>query len=193
MAYNPNIPQATDIPAQSQSQILANFTDIYNWVGVNHVSFDLTGAGKHNFVSMPVQGSTPVTVAGELALFSQTSAITGVPEMAWVQQSSGAVVEFTSSGSLSSGWFRTASNILVKWGTATETGAATVVFPTVDGGGQTIPAFALNPVNIQFTPISADGFVVSSASNNLQMLVSCTQRTTNASATVTFDWLAIGT
>lgn len=192
MPYNANIPQPGDIPAQSQSQLLANFQEISNLIGVNHVNFGSGNEGKHNFVTMPVQGAAPVTAAGELALFSQTSAISGLPAMAWVQQSAGTVVEFTTAGSLTLGWFRTPSNILVKWGSNTFTGAGVINFPVIDGGGQTIPAFTLNPVNIQFTPLGVDAFVTLTASSNLAMTVSCTQRTTTAAATVTFDWLAIG-
>lgn len=193
MPYNANIPQATDVLSQSQADILANFQDIFTLVGVNHVNFGAVGAGKHNFVTMPVQGASPATIAGELALFSRTSAITGNPAMAWRQQTNGAVIEFTSAGSLVSGWFITPSGITVKWGTASATGAAAVNFPTIDGGGQAIPAFTLAPVNIQFSPIGGgDTFVSLVSATNLLMNVNCTARTSTSAVLVNFSWLAIG-
>lgn len=193
MPYNANIPQPGDIPAQSQSQLLANFQEISTLIGVNHVNFGAAGEGKHNFVTMPVQGAAPVTLAGELALFSQTSAISGLPAMAWVQQSAGAVVEFTTAGNLILGWYRTASNILVKWGQATGTGAFTFNYPIVDGGGQTIPAFVTNIANVQLTPVgNTDIFAAFVSSTLVHMTVNCTARTSTAVTAVTFNWLAIG-
>ena len=191
--YNNNIPQPTDPLSQSQSDILENFQEIYTLIGVNHVNFGAVGEGKHNYVTMPVQGSTPVTAAGELALFSQTSAISGNPAMAWVQQSNGAVIEFTTAGNLVLGWFRTPSGILVKWGSASGTGLSIVTFPVIDGGGQTIPSFVNPPLNIQFSIIGAvDGFVTIVAANNLQFQVNCTARTTTSATSVNFYWMAIG-
>jgi hypothetical protein len=193
MPYNANIPQPGDIPAQSQSQLLANFTEIYNLIGVNHVNFGAAGEGKHNYVTMPVQGATPVTAAGELALFSQISAISGLPAMAWVQQSAGTVVEFSTSGNLVSGWFRTVSNILVKWGQATGTGIFTFNYPVIDGLGQTIPPFVTNVANVQTTPVGiTDIFSAFDSTTLLALTVNCTARTNTAPVAVTFNWLAIG-
>ena len=61
MAYSPNIPQPTDIPANSQPQLLANFQGINTLINVNHIGFDVTDQGKHKWVSMPVQLAAPGT------------------------------------------------------------------------------------------------------------------------------------
>jgi hypothetical protein len=45
MTYNPNIPQATDLISNSQSQILANFNQLNVQFGVDHQAFN-TGSGN---------------------------------------------------------------------------------------------------------------------------------------------------
>jgi hypothetical protein len=66
------IPNATDQPSQSQSQIRTNFQSIQSLVDVNHVDFaDGVNFGKHNFVSLVQQTSDPTTSATEIALYSK--------------------------------------------------------------------------------------------------------------------------
>jgi hypothetical protein len=75
--YTPNIPQPADIPAQSQSQLLNNFTSIddgTNGFARNHVT--LTNAtvgqrGKHSFLELINLGAAPSPPAG-LAAQEQT-------------------------------------------------------------------------------------------------------------------------
>lgn len=79
--YTYNIPQPGDIPAQSQSQILGNFTTIddgTNGFARNHVSYTnatISQRGKHTMVEMPVlPGATIGTaLAGEATLYTKTS------------------------------------------------------------------------------------------------------------------------
>jgi hypothetical protein len=72
MAYNANIPQPTDIPANSQAQLLANFQEINTLIAVNHVPFNVGDQGKHNFMTCPVQAGDPVILpANELAIYSK--------------------------------------------------------------------------------------------------------------------------
>jgi len=71
MAYTNNIPQATDDPSQSQSQILNNFTSIDTVNSVNHVAYNDANQGKHKFLQMPEQGSVPTTAANEGGLFTK--------------------------------------------------------------------------------------------------------------------------
>lgn len=51
MAYIPNIPQANDIPAQSQQLILDNFTEINTFVNVDHGAFNSALEGAHKKIS----------------------------------------------------------------------------------------------------------------------------------------------
>jgi hypothetical protein len=118
MAYNNSIPQAGDLLSQSQADILANFQEIDTFVTLNHVTFGASDAGKHKFLQMPVQVAAPSTAAGEMGLYTKTSALTSVPEMFVRKQSNGTEIEFTSALANANGWTRLPSGILLKWGTS---------------------------------------------------------------------------
>lgn len=141
MAYQNNIPQPTDQLSKSQSDILNNFAAIKTLVDINHVTFDVADQGKHKFVTMPVQGSSPATLGGELALFSRTSAFTTVPEMAFRRQTNGSVIEFTSLGAVAGtatvpGWSMLPSGILIKWGSGTTSNPGGVLTVVLNAAGQ---------------------------------------------------------
>ena len=78
MTYNPNIPQPKDIIADSQGDLLINFTQLNSIFGTNgdHVAFNAsTNRGKHNKTTFVSQGNDPTTDApatreNEVALFS---------------------------------------------------------------------------------------------------------------------------
>jgi hypothetical protein len=82
--YTTNIPQATDNPSQSQSQLLGNFNTLNNLYGVDGDHYPWTDTnsteeGLHAKVTMPGLPTTnapgnalPTTFAGQDAIFSQT-------------------------------------------------------------------------------------------------------------------------
>jgi len=119
--YNPNIPQPTDLLSVSQGNLLNNFGAIQALIDVNHVDFAAAGAGKHFFIEMPVQVAPPVTVAGEVGLYSQTSAVTAQPELVFARQLGSTapaavqVTEFTSAIWLNPGYTKLPSGIMLKW------------------------------------------------------------------------------
>lgn len=67
--YTPSIPQPSDIPANSQSQILGNFTSIddgTNGFARNHVTYTnatVGQRGKHNIVELVQQAAIPSGLA----------------------------------------------------------------------------------------------------------------------------------
>lgn len=131
MAYNQNIPQATDKVNASQSQILDNFQALKTLIDVNHGTFGAADQGKHKFVTMPEQGAAPVTAADEMALY--TKAVSGVTQMFLRNESNGTEVDFTSSvKSNSNGSLTLPCRIILKWGRATTAanGLSTVTFAT---------------------------------------------------------------
>jgi len=191
MAYNENIPQATDNPSQSQGQMLDNFQEISTAFNTNHGNFNAGDQGKHSFLQMPEQSSPPTTLANEAALFSQNSSLTNMTELVFRRESNGDQIEFTGFLGAANGWTRIASGILLKWGTGSGNGSHTTNFPT----GGTIPVF---------TDIYT-GFVVTSDSspspNTFATFVSVSltgitvfgsRRTSSASAATTYNYLAIG-
>lgn len=115
MALN-NVPLAGQTLGVTRNPINQNFNVIDTAFSINHVDYNAPDQGKHKFLSMPVQGAAPATTATELGIFTQTSALTGVPEWAFRRANNGAVIEFTSSTQANNGWTRLPSGILLKWG-----------------------------------------------------------------------------
>jgi len=76
MAYNNNIPQATDNLSQSQADLLANFAALDSQYGSSgdHVAFSaVSNNGKHKKSTYVVQGSDPGSSATEAVVYSKTS------------------------------------------------------------------------------------------------------------------------
>jgi hypothetical protein len=121
MAYNQNIPQATDALKVSQSDILANFQQLFTFFGVNHQNFGQIDPGKHKFLQMPVQIAAPATAATETALYSATGAISGVPEFVFRRDSNGISIPFTEGVNAAQGWTRLPSGLVMKWNSTTLT------------------------------------------------------------------------
>ena len=200
MAYNQNIPQPTDRISVSQPQILANFLSIFNAFNLNHVPFNAPGEGKHAFLEMPVQNPVPVTGAGEVGIYCRTSPITATPQLVFQRPSNGTVIEFTSAGpnitsQLMIGWARLPSGVLLKWGSATGSGAVTVTFPVVDINGNTPPVFTQTPLAfVSPTDLSGSGnvAVTITGTNTTQLGVICSQRTTTTNTNTTFWYFVIG-
>lgn len=194
MALN-NVPLSGQSLGVTRVPINQNFSVIDNDFAVDHVAYNTTGEGKHKQVTMPVQSPAPASAAGEGVLFTQTSSLTGVPEMAFRRQSNGSVTEFTSGILATPGWTRLPSGVLLKWGQTTATGLTTVTFPV----GANIPAFT-GIFSIQITtsyPNASDGDGFVRLNNFLapwtQFSVFASHRTSTGSfGPVNFQYLAIG-
>lgn len=154
MSFKSNIPVAADKLAQSQDDILNNFVGIKTLVDVNHVTFDAADQGKHNFIQFPVQNPVPTTGAGEVGFYSQTSAITGQPELVFSHQSAGTTYEFTSSVKNAAGYTMLPSGIILKWGSGTVNANTTAVATFTAAAG--VPAFT-TVYNAQATRVGSSG------------------------------------
>jgi hypothetical protein len=71
MSFTPDMPFSGQSLGNSRLQVLNNFKNYYDTIALNHVAPNTSGQGKHTFVEMPVQGSTPSTLAGEGGLFTK--------------------------------------------------------------------------------------------------------------------------
>lgn len=197
MAYSSGIPDATDRPQNSQPLLKANFTAISTVVAVNHVAFDDPSGdqGKHKFVAMPEQTSAPTPGANELTLYSRESAYTSVSEMAFRRESSGDIIEFTSSTKDYVGWTILPSGILIKWGRSSPaTGLTTITWTT----GATIPVFSA-VYNVGISPLEATAGdvdvavrLVSFSTTNIVAYVSKRTTTGAAATATTLYFYAIG-
>ena len=75
MAYDPNTPQdANEPPDVSQPKITQNFQKLKTFLEFNHTDITQNDEGKHNFVTLPKQDSSPTTGADEMALFVKEEA-----------------------------------------------------------------------------------------------------------------------
>lgn len=78
MVYLPSIPAANDKPAQSQSQIQQNFTQLNTQFGVEHVAFDAaTANGQHK--SITLQKIVAGAATGTNVVISQSLTPVGNP------------------------------------------------------------------------------------------------------------------
>jgi hypothetical protein len=78
MTYYPLIPQAGDIPSQSQAQILSNFTEIDTDFGKDHVALtDATVAnrGFHKYSRYQLQATGPATTVNQVALYCKNDGV----------------------------------------------------------------------------------------------------------------------
>ena len=121
MAYNANIPQATDKLINSQADIKDNFTAINTLVNVNHIGFDVANSGKHLNVDLPNSATHPLVAATELLLYNFVNPTTTVNEL-YVKKAGAlgvAGTAITARGGTTAGWTYLPSGLLVKWGTNT--------------------------------------------------------------------------
>ncbi len=143
-AYNPNIPQASDLLSVSQGNLLNNFGAIQALIDVDHVDFANTYAGQHNKVSLVNQASLPVfNPLGEIGLYSATDATTSQSELYINKTNASGIVQVAATESVlgtvsaptstTPGWTMLPSGIKLAWGigTGSSSGIATV---TLTGG-----------------------------------------------------------
>lgn len=194
--YNPNIPQPTDTGATMQPAVLLNFGAIMDLIDVDHVDFASINAGKHNKITFPVQSEAPTFTAGELGLFSELSGTTDVNEL-YVYNAAGVANPITASilstnaaPSGQPGWCYLPCGILMKWGMSSATGTTVVPFPVAAN----IPVFT-GISSLLVTTVAAAGadqFAYRVSYTPTQMTVYGSARTTVSTATVSFEYIAIG-
>jgi hypothetical protein len=97
--FNPAIPQSTDPRAQSQSQILTNFSAINAGFSINHMSLNSDAnspspfEGMHKVLTMIKQAGDPVTAANEVAFYNKL--VNSVPQIFFRPQSTGTPIQMT--------------------------------------------------------------------------------------------------
>lgn len=204
MAYDPNIPQATDLLSQSQSDIQSNFAALKVLIDINHETFGNAQEGKHKYVELPVQTPSPpiAFAAGEIALYSFLNATTTKNELYINKTNQATVVQIPATASILStnsnpglnvaGWTYLPSGILMKWGSGSANGNTAFTFPVA----ATIPVFT-NVMSMQLCTAysniaDGDGFVRLSTFTNLGFTAFGSARTTVTTNAVMFQYLAIG-
>lgn len=159
MTYNPAIPQATDIPAQSQADMLTNFSQLNTIFDVDHVPYnDATAAnrGKHDKSTYVEITPDPTTVANEIALYSKEAAT--VSELFLRREGNGNVIQMSVGTPIAgtAGSTFLPGGLIMKWGQKTLSGTtAAVNFTTLAIGN-----FPNNMYGATVTPISASAGLV---------------------------------
>lgn len=192
MSYDPNIPQSNDIISASQIDLLNNFTSLNTQFNVDHVALNAgSNNGKHEKSTYIEQSADPTTAANEIALYSKESALTGDTQLFLRRESSGSVIEASGLLANANGWTRLPSGILLKWGTDSKTGNATVTFPVAAN----IPVFSSIFqvfITVEDSSGTPNSFVYLKSITTTTFDVNCVQRTALSSSTATFRYLAIG-
>ena len=194
MAYQSNIPLATDQLDNSQVDLQDNFGSINTYLNVNHVAFNSADQGKHAFVTFPIQGSAPSFLAGEEGLYN--AQLSSVSELYVHKQYNGTTAEIPMTASILSssapvsggpGWTYLPSGIYMTWGATTVNGNTTITL------AHPPPTQILN---VQLTPITGSSsfvdaqLVINAIISNSQFSV---VGTINGSASnVTCAYLVLG-
>jgi hypothetical protein len=191
MAYQANIPQATDAMSQSQIDIQNNFGALQTLINVNHVDFASSDQGKHKWVTFPVQGSAPSFAAGELGLYNLAYAPTFTNEL-FLTNAVGTTYPITASmvnGVNNSGWTYLPSGVIMVWGVGNiiAGGNLAVLYSSVTN----FPGFTVGASVPQLTRVSAGtstAFVTVSGYSNTGF----TAYSNTGGNSVIFAWMAIG-
>lgn len=148
MTYNPSIPQPNDLLSDSQGDILQNFSAANTSFGINHYPFDnaTVNNGKHKYVSLPPQVSSPATASNELALFTKTLS-SGIALFLTRNNSTSFDVQLTTSSiqqplSANNGMTFLPGGLLLQWGRFDPNSTILVSFP--------VP-FSAVPYSVQLT------------------------------------------
>ena len=198
MAYQANKPQATDALSQSQIDIQNNFGAIQTLIDVDHVDFASSDQGKHNKVTFPVQGASPVFLGGQLGLYSLLNGTTAQNELYFTNAAGTtypvSASQTTGTPTATSGWTYLGSGMKIVWGQAQVTagGTVTVSYSTVSG----FPGFTSAVMLPQLTRILASATTnntfVTVAANTAPDLLSFRAFTSNGMNGVIFGWMTIG-
>ena len=151
MTFTRNIPISGDSLGGTRDRVRTNFQEIDTVNSVNHVAFNSLGEGKHKFLQMPVQASSPVTAADEAGLFALDDS-SGVPQLYFkgdntaaaatsnlyqlTAGTSGADANIATFGANANGWTFLPGGLLLQWGSysqGTSTAGISVSFSRAFG------------------------------------------------------------
>lgn len=192
MAYQNNIPRASDALSQSQIDIQNNFGAIQTLVNVDHVDFASSDQGKHKKVTFPVQSAAPAFSIGEIGVYNLLYAPLAQNHL-FIQPASGAAFPMTASGipgGSNSGWTYLPSGALMVWGIGfipAGPGSLVVLYSSVP----TFPGFTTATSFPQLT-VRASGTSPASVTWGTATLTQFDVFRSTGTAAVSFGWLVIG-
>lgn len=191
MAYSPVPASGASIPATDGPQILANFQSIQTAFDINHVDFNDANAGKHKFITFPVQASAPVIALGDIGVFNRNSTLTTQNEL-FVTNSVGTTFPLTAALRATTGWAYLPSGLLMKWGVNAGNGDTVIPFPVA----ATIPVFSnvywASVCDVFNSATDTDTYVRLTSFSTVTIRAFCSARTTTGAAVSSFQWIVIG-
>ena len=188
MAWNPNIPNPTDILSQSQSDIKGNFQALD----------PLFSSGIQNLIDLPVQGAAPTFPAGDEGLYNLNNATTTKNELYVHRQTVDAPTDIPMTASImsntavagcNSGWSYLPSGLLIKWGAiAANASIITINFQSISGGPMYTSVF-----RVMVTPFdSGAAFNFNCGQRTVASTTTFNAYCNNFSATASIRYLVLG-
>lgn len=193
MTYTANVPQSGQTLGFTRPLINSNFQVINTAFAVNHVAFNVAGAGKHKFVEMPVTTDKPAVI-GQGTLYSKATGVGNDAQLFW-RFANAALSPLQLTNNFfnliaSPGATPLPGGLLVQWGVNTVASGGTTSFYTEfsSGGVATnpfivIPQIFQNTTNRHFVytkTISPTGFTTTNLDSG------------GSAESNTFFWIAIG-
>jgi len=116
MAYK-EIPNPTDKISESQAEIKENFVQLKQFLELQHVDFASADKGKHKYLTLQNQTSSPSTAVNECAIFVKTnSKIPPEPSLFVRKHDNGDEYDITTADLTNPGWCRLPCGLIMKWG-----------------------------------------------------------------------------
>ena len=158
MTFNPNIPQSTDDPTQSQADLLSNNSAINTDFAVNHNPLT-TGSsyGFHTEIQFPGVVSDPGASGNQSALYPKLSG--GLPQLFFqnssvIAQLTGLPIVTTTPGAVGFG-FVTPWGFIINCGSLpAAAGGATVILQSPYTGGFTLYTAQLTQQSVTFVNVA---------------------------------------
>lgn len=197
-------PDAASPMNQTTSLIQANFQAMNELIAVNHVTFNESDSGKHNFISLP-NTTDPSTGPIEIDMYTKVTGSPNPSELFIRYPNDGDVVQISvsiptpatgsSGGSGSQGWCSFPSGIILRWGTfSVATNSNPQVFISLTQG----PQYTTSEITSASAPTSygclmPDGiFIYPGNPGNPGKIYTVLYGYVSVSTVVNFNYLLIG-
>lgn len=151
MSFTNNVPLSGQSLGGTRNPINTNFQVLDTTFSVNHVGYNDSGAGKHNFVNMPEQASAPSGASNQGTLYAKDDGTRTA--LYWIQESGqGAEVKMTGVTPVAgtNGYTFLPGGLLLQWGVVVSPGASGTVEFGVGGAIDNIQ-FGSFLYNVQLT------------------------------------------
>lgn len=182
MPYTTNIPAATDIPAQSQTLMQQNCTELQTAISRDHEPLGNANSGLHDKVSLVTQGAAPA-FATNFGLYATAAAM-----LLHNGANNYDISSYSYNLATFQGSFTLPCGIIIKFGNSTKTGAGQVTLTTAFPGA--ILDVIVSPMDPNI-PRNKTA-VLSSIDDTQHFTVYASNYAGTAAAACAFYWLAIG-